>query len=302
MRLSRRHVMRASGAIPAATLLAACGASQSTSQSSAPSSIPSPTTASATAFPATSYMAKIVQRGKLIAGVKQDQPLFGLLNPRTNQIEGFDVDIVKEIAKALFGLGATADPFPAKLELRGITSAQRIPLLQEGAIDIVAATMTITDERKQQIDFSDVYYQAGQSLLVKKESTVAKIQDLDKASATVCSATGSTSEQNITKFAPAAQKLLFAGYAECVTALQQGRVDAVSTDDIILAGFLDQDPNLKMVGGQFTQEPYGLGMQKGNGFVEFVNSEVRKMKTDGRWKSIYTKWLGKIGPAPEPPK
>jgi putative glutamine transport system substrate-binding protein len=247
-------------------------------------------------------MAKIAQRGKLIAGVKQDQPLFGLLNPRTNQIEGFDVDVVKEIARALFNLGASADPYPAKLELRGITSAQRIPLLQEGALDIVAATMTITDERKTQIDFSDVYYQAGQSLLVKKESTVAKIQDLDKASSTVCSATGSTSEQNITKFAPAAQKLLFAGYAECVTALQQGRVDAVSTDDIILAGFLDQDPNLKLVGGQFTQEPYGLGMQKGNGFAEFVNSELRKMKTDGRWKKIYTQWLGKIGPAPEPPK
>jgi ABC-type amino acid transport substrate-binding protein len=77
----------------------------------------------------------------------------------------------------------------------------------------------------------------------------------------------------------------------------------VSTDDIILAGFLEQDPNLKMVGGQFTQEPYGLGMAKTSmGFQEFVNSEVRKMKTDGRWKQIYTKWLGKVGPAPEPPK
>ncbi|HET7769902.1 MAG TPA: glutamate ABC transporter substrate-binding protein [Chloroflexota bacterium] len=297
--LSRRTVISGASTLPAAALLAACGANQS----GAPSSISTATTAQSTAFPATSYMAKIVQRGKLIAGVKQDQPLFGLLNPRTNQIEGFDVDVVKEITKALFGMAKNQDPYPNRLELRGVTSANRIPLVMEGAIDIVAATMTITDARKQEIDFSDVYYQAGQSLLVKRDSTLTKIQDLDKADQTICSATGSTSEQNITRFAPNAQKLLFAGYAECVTALQQGRVQAVSTDDIILAGFLEQDPQLKMVGGQFTTEPYGLGIAKtSSGFQEFVNSELRKMKTDGRWKEIYTKWLGKIGPAPEPPR
>lgn len=299
MNYTRRAQLSGLGALTGGAMLAACGATQ---QSSAPSGMATATTGvQATAFPATSHMAKIVQRGKLIAGVKQDQPLFGLLNPRSNQIEGFDVDIVKEIAKALFN--TKDDPYPSKLELRGVTSAQRIPLLQEGAVDIIAATMTINDERKQQIDFSDVYYMAGQSLLVKKDSTVAKIQDLDKADKTVCSAQGSTSERNITQFAPGAQKLLFAGYAECVTALQQGRADAVSTDDIILAGYLETDPSLKMVGGQFTQEPYGLGIAKAStGFQEFVNNELRKMKADGRWKAIYTKWLGKIGPAPEPPK
>ena len=299
MMLSRRTVLSLTSTLPMAAVLAACGADQS----AAPSSISTATTSQATAFPAASYMAKIVQRGKLIAGVKQDQPLFGLLNPRTNQIEGFDVDVVKEIAKALFGMAKNQDPYPNRLELRGVTSANRIPLVMEGAIDIVAATMTITDARKQEIDFSDVYYQAGQSLLVKRDSTITKIQDMDKADQTICSAQGSTSEQNITKFAPNAQKLLFAGYAECVTALQQGRAQAVSTDDIILAGFLEQDPSLKMVGGQFTTEPYGLGIAKSStGFQEFVNSELRKMKTDGRWKEIYTKWLGKIGPAPEPPR
>src|SRR5688500_228514 len=188
MMLSRRNLLYSSAALPAAALLAACGANQS----GAPSSIATATTSQATAFPATSYMSKIVQRGKLIAGVKQDQPLFGLLNPRTNQIEGFDVDVVKEITKALFGMAKNQDPFPNRLELRGVTSAQRIPLLQEQAVDIIAATMTINDERKQQIDFSDVYYMAGQSLLVKKESTLTKIQDMDKADQTVCSAQGST--------------------------------------------------------------------------------------------------------------
>jgi ABC-type amino acid transport substrate-binding protein len=206
--------------------------------------------------------------------------------------------MVKELAKAIFN-----DASESRLELTPVNSAQRIPLLQEGGVDIIAATMTINDERKQQIDFSDVYYMAGQSLLVKKESTVTKIQDLDKADKSVCSATGSTSEKNLTVFAPNAKPLMFPGYAECVAALQQGRVDAVTTDDIILAGFVAQDPTLKMVGGTFTQEPYGLGIAKSStGLLEFTNGLLRTMKTNGRWKSIYTQWLGSVGPAPEPPK
>ncbi|HVG97617.1 MAG TPA: glutamate ABC transporter substrate-binding protein [Chloroflexota bacterium] len=287
MRSSKRALLRGVAGLTGTVALAACGQAGG---SSAPAALPT--------FAPGSYMAKIMQRGKLVAGVKQDQPLFGYLNPRTNQLEGFDVDIVKEIAKALFN-----DASPSRLELKPVTSASRIPLLQEGGIDIIAATMTITDERKQQIDFSDVYYLAGQSLLVKKDSPTTKIQDLDKADKTVCSATGSTSEQNITKFAPNAQKVLFAGYADCVTALQQGRADGVSTDDIILAGFAAQDPTLKLVGGQFTTEPYGLGINKSStGFLEFVNSTLRTMKTNGRWKAIYNQWLSSIGPAPEPPK
>lgn len=287
MRLSKRALLQGAAGLAGTVALAACGQAGG---SSAPAALPT--------FAASSYMAKIVQRGKLVAGVKQDQPLFGYLNPRSNQLEGFDVDIAKEIAKALFN-----DASPSRLELKPVTSASRIPLLQEGGIDLIAATMTITDERKQQIDFSDVYYQAGQSLLVKKDSPVTKIQDLDKADKTVCSATGSTSEQNITKFAPNAQKVLFAGYADCVTALQQGRADGVSTDDIILAGFVAQDPGLKLVGGQFTTEPYGLGINKSStGFLEFVNSTLRTIKSNGRWKAIYSQWLSSIGPAPEPPK
>jgi ABC-type amino acid transport substrate-binding protein len=288
IRLSRRTLLEGAAGLTGVAALAACG--QAAGPGGGPGAVPT--------YPAGSYMAKVVQRGRLVAGVKQDQPLFGYLNPRTNKLEGFDVDVVKEVAKALFN-----DPSESRLELKPVTSASRIPLLQEGGIDLIAATMTITEERKQQIDFSDVYYLAGQSLLVKKDSPTAKIQDLDKADKTICSAKGSTSEQNITKFAPNAQKVLFDGYADCVTALQQGRADAVSTDDIILAGFAAQDPGLKLVGGQFTQEPYGLGVNKtSTGFLELVNGVLKTMKANGRWKAIYTQWLGSIGPAPEPPK
>jgi ABC-type amino acid transport substrate-binding protein len=288
VRLSKRALLRAGGGLGGAIALAACGQNGT---SSAPSALPQ-------RFPEGSAMAKIVQRGKLVAGVKQDQPLFGYLNPRTNKLEGFDVDMVKELAKAIFN-----DASESRLELKPVTSAQRIPLLQEGGVDIIAATMTINDERKQQIDFSDVYYMAGQSLLVKKESTITKVQDLDKTDKSVCSATGSTSEKNLTTFAPNAKPVLFPGYAECVTALQQSRVDAVTTDDIILAGFVAQDPALKMVGGTFTQEPYGLGIAKSStGLLEFTNGVLKTIKSNGRWKAIYTQWLGSVGPAPEPPK
>jgi ABC-type amino acid transport substrate-binding protein len=288
MRLSKRAFLRGAAGLTGGAALAACG--QGGGPGGGPGAVP--------AYPAGSYMARVVQRGRLVAGVKQDQPLFGYLNPRTNKLEGFDVDVAKEVARALFN-----DPSESRLELKPVTSASRIPLLQEGGIDLVAATMTITEERKQQIDFSAVYYLAGQSLLVKKDSPATRIQDLDRADKTVCSATGSTSEQNLTRFAPNAQKVLFPGYADCVTALQQGRADAVTTDDIILAGFAAQDPSLRLVGGQFTQEPYGLGVNKGSaGFLEFVNGVLQAMKTSGRWKAIYTQWLGSIGPAPDPPK
>lgn len=290
-RLTKRALWQGTAGLTGLTGLAAvvaCG--QSSGPGGGPGAVP--------VYAASSHMARIVQRGRLVAGVKQDQPLFGYLNPRTNKLEGFDVDIVKEIAKALFN-----DPSESRLELKPVTSASRIPLLQEGGIDIIAATMTITEQRKEQIDFSDVYYLAGQSLLVKKDSPVARIQDLDKTDQTVCSAAGSTSEQNITKFAPSAQKVLFAGYADCVTALQQGRADAVSTDDIILAGFAAQDPSLKLVGGRFTDEPYGLGVNKSStGFLELVNGVLRTIKSTGRWKAIYSQWLGAIGPAPDPPR
>jgi ABC-type amino acid transport substrate-binding protein len=292
-RLSKRGLLRVTAALTllaGTTALAACGQSGDATTPAAIPAIP--------AYAAGSYLAKIVQRGKLVAGVKQDQPLFGYLNPGTNKLEGFDVDIVKEIAKAIFN-----DPSESRLELKPVTSASRIPSLQEGGIDIIAATMTITEQRREQIDFSAVYYLAGQSLLVKKDSPVLKIQDLDKSDKTVCSATGSTSEQNITRFAPNAQKVLFAGYADCVTALQQGRADATSTDDIILAGFAAQDPSLKLVGGRFTDEPYGLGINKSStGFLDFVNEVLRTIKSNGRWRAIYTQWLGAVGPAPDPPK
>jgi putative glutamine transport system substrate-binding protein len=288
----------AASAFVGAFLLTACATSQTGSSGPAGTggSGGGPSVAGqgkAPAFAAGSYMETIQKRGMLKAGVKQDVLLYGYLDPRTGKTDGFDVDIAKAIANAIFG-------DPEKIELTKVTSAQRIPFLQEDQIDVVVATMTITDDRKKEIDFSDVYYLAGQMLLVPKNSTLTKIQDA--GGKTICSAKGSTSEVNVPKFAPTAQLLLFDTYTECLTAMQQGRADGLSTDDVILKGLAEQDPNMKLVGEPFTSEPYGIGFKKGHPeFVKFVNDLLADMKKDGRWADIYKKWLGKLGPVPAPP-
>ncbi len=245
-------------------------------------------------MPANTYLRTIQERGRLIAGVRQDVLLFGYLNPRTNQLEGFDIDIVREVTRAIFGDAS-------KVEFRTVTSASRIPSLQEGTVDIVASTMTINADRKQQIDFSTVYYDAGQRVLVKKDAPYNSIQDLSGKK--VCAAKGSTSEQNIPKANPQAEVVQADQYTDCLLLLQQGRADAVSTDDVILASLAAQDPNTKLVGPKFSSEPYGLGIAKGRPeFVRFVNGVLEQVKTSGRWTAIYNQWLGQFAPAPEPPK
>jgi ABC-type amino acid transport substrate-binding protein len=264
----------------------ACGGTGST-----PASTPTP--AAKPSFAADSFMAKIQAKGKLTAGVRQDVKSFGYLNPVTNQYEGFDVDMVKFVVKGLFG-------DDSKIEFKPVTSATRIPQVKEGAVDLVASTMTITDARKQEIDFSDVYFLAGQKVLVKKGSPIKSIQDT--AGKKVCASKGSTSEVNITKAQPQAQVTALDNYQDCLTALQSGRVDAISTDDAILGSLSNQDPNTQVVGPAFSSEPYGLGIQKGHPeYVLFVNKVIADAKKDGRWKASAKKWLGDYGASLEPP-
>lgn len=268
-------------------VVAACGGAPG------PAAPAAPTAAKPPEFPAGSAMKAIQDRGKLIVGVKKDVLLFGYLNPRTNKLEGFDVDLAKEFSRAIFG-------DPEKIELIGITSADRIPRLKEGALDLVMATMTITKARLQEIEFSDVYYESGQQVLVPKNSTIKSIKDT--AGKKVCAAKGSTSEQNISKFQTQAIVVQTDSYTECLLAVQQGRADAVSTDDVILLGLVEQDPNMTIVGDRFTQEPYGIGIQKGKtDLLAFVNDVLKKVKQSGRWKDIHKQWLGKLITTPEPP-
>jgi putative glutamine transport system substrate-binding protein len=227
---------------------------------------------------------KIQDRGKIIIGVKYDVPTFGYLNPRNNQIEGFDVDIGRAIAREILGSESKAEFTQAK-------SADRIPFIQTGQVDLILSTMTANEERAQQIDFTDAYYVAGQSLLVKKDSPIGGIRDV--SGRTVCSVTGSTSEKQIREKAPQAQIVLFGTYSECVQAMDSGRADAVTTDDSILLGFVYNAPDrYKLAGGLFTIEPYAGGVAKGNPeLLNAVNAALKKIKSSGEWKRLHEKNL-----------
>ncbi|WPS87767.1 glutamate ABC transporter substrate-binding protein [Brevibacillus halotolerans] len=257
-----------------ATALAACGSSK-TQDGASPSGKDA----------ATSTVAKIKERGKYVVGVKYDLNLFGLKDPATGNVEGFDIDIAKAIAKKILG-------DENKIELKEVTSKTRIPMLKNGEIDSIIATMTITDERKKEVDFSDVYFMAGQSFLVKKDSTIKGLEDFTKGKKVV-TAKGSTSAKNIRENAPEAEVLEFENYAEAFTALKAGQGDALTTDNALLYGMAKQDPNFRVVEGTFTEEPYGIALPKGDAeFVALVNDLLKEMKQNGEYDKLYEKWIG----------
>jgi putative glutamine transport system substrate-binding protein len=244
--------------------------------------------------PAGTLLRKIQDRGKIVIGVKYDVPTFGFLNPRANQLEGFDVDLGKAIAREVLGSEAKADFTQAR-------SADRIPFLNSGQVDLILSTMTANEERAREIDFTEAYYIAGQSLLVRKDSSLTGIGDVGGKA--VCSVSGSTSEKNIRERAPQAQVILFGTYSECVQGLDTRRVEAVTTDDIILLGFVKESPDrYKVVGGQFTVEPYAGGVARGNPeLLVAVNEALRKIKASGEWKRIYEKNLPGVAAPKDPP-
>lgn len=253
-------------------VLAACGSddSEGTSGSDGDSSA--------------SALEKVKENDKIVWGVKNDTKLFGLKNPTTGEVEGLDIDIAKEITAIILGDAS-------KVEFKEVTSKTRIPMLNNGEIDAIIATMTISEERSKEVDFSDVYFEAGQSLLVKKGSPIKSIEDLD-ASTKVIAVKGSTSAQNIREKAPDAQVLEFENYAEAFTALKAGQGDTLTTDDSILYGMASEDNNYELVGGQFTEEPYGIAMKKGSDdLVQAINDALAELKENGKYDEIYEKWI-----------
>lgn len=242
--------------------------------------------ASVTGESGSGALAKIKDRGKLLVGVKYDTKLFGLKDPSTGNVEGFDIDISKAIAKHILG-------DENALELKEVTSKTRIPMLNNGEIDMIVATMTITEERKKEVDFSDVYFQAGQSLLVKKGSPITGIESLT-ADSTVLGSKGSTSVKNIREKVEGIKVLEFDNYQDAFNALKAGQGDALTTDDAILYGMAAQDPNYEVVGKPFTDEPYGIAVQKGNSdIVQAINDTLKELHDSGEYDKIYEKWIGK---------
>lgn len=244
-------------------------------------------------FPEGSTMAALADAGTITIGTKFDQPLFGLRAP-SGEPEGFDVEIGKIIAGEL---GIEADA----IEWTETISANREPFIEDGAVDIVVATYTINDTRKEVVSFAGPYYNAGQSLLVLAENEDIAGPD-DLAGKKVCSVEGSTPAANIEENYPEAELNLFGAYTDCLEPLRNGQVDVLTTDNVILAGYADQYEEFKVVGDQFTDEPYGIGLAKDDAeFRDWINDVLEKIYEDGRWLEAWNNTVGDVLPEPSPP-
>jgi polar amino acid transport system substrate-binding protein len=244
------------------------------------------------AMPAGSTMARIAQRGHLIAGINQG--LHKLPSRDDNlRLEGFDIDIIRDITEAIFGNRE-------QVVFRAMTTADVIPTARSGNVDLVVATTTITCTRREQVDFSTVYYEAGQRVLVNRGSAITGLGDL--GGKRVCATRGSTSLANILAATPKPIPVGEATETDCLVLLQLGEVDAISTDDTLLASLAAQDPRTEIVGPQFTEEPYGVVINKDTpDLVRFVNTVLDSRVQDGRWRASYQRWLAPLGTLPPPP-
>jgi polar amino acid transport system substrate-binding protein len=238
-------------------------------------------------------VANIRGRGRLVVGLDIGSNLFSFRDPITGEITGFDVDIAGEVARDIFGT-------PSQVEYRILSSADRIAALQNNQVDIVVKTMSITCERRKQVNFSTVYLNANQRILAARDSAIRQASDL--SGKRVCAAKGTTSIQRLAQISPPPIIVGVVTWSDCLVALQQRQVDAVSTDDTILAGLVSQDPYLHIVGPSLNEEPYGIGVNLQNtGLVRYVNGTLERIRRDGTWNTLYRKWLTVLGPAPAPP-
>jgi glutamate transport system substrate-binding protein len=276
----------------AATIAAAAALTLSGCTDSANQSANEPTVEATATFDAGTTMAKLHDAGKITIGTKFDQPLFGLKGP-SGTPEGFDVEIGKLIAAKL-GIK------PSNIEWKETVSANREQFIQNGDVDLVVATYTINDDRKQKVAFAGPYFTAGQSILVKADDDSIKGPD-DLKGKPVCSVTGSTPAQKLAEIG--AQPLLTDAYTNCLEPLRSGQVVAVSTDNVILAGLAAQNEGeFKIAGKPFTQEPYGIGVAHDDtDFRNFVNDVLEESYKDGSYKKAWDSTAGKVLPYVEPP-
>ena len=261
-----------------------------------------PTTEAKPSFAAGTTMANLQSKGKIVIGTKFNQLGSGLKNPTNGQLEGFDIEIGKLIGVGIFG--GTVDSLGNKVEFKEAVTAVREAVIQTGDVDLVIATYTINNTRKQQVDFAGPYVVDGQDVMVKTENNSIKtLTDLNGKK--VCTGEGSTTPANLTAKQITADLTLFKTYPECTEALRQGRVEAVVTDRGILLGQVDAgNRQYKLLGINVSEEPLGIGLKKGDdAFRTFLNDRLEQIFASGEWKAAYERTLGKLGlPTPPPPK
>ena len=241
-------------------------------------------------------MARLAEAGEITIGTKFDQPLFGL-DDGSGTPQGFDAEIGKLVAAKL-GIPASGITWVETV------SANREPFIQNGDVDLVIATYTINDARKEVVSFAGPYYEAGQDLLVLEGNPegISSVDDL--MGKKVCTVSGSTSEKNIAPYVAAATDVIATDtYSNCLEPLRSGAVAAVTTDNVILAGLADQNEGeFEVVNEPFTEEPYGIGLALDDtDFREFVNDTLQDAEDDGTWDELWEKTAGKVLPTPTPP-
>ena len=244
-------------------------------------------------MPAGSFMRTIQDRGHLVAGVSGDRLLFGSLDPLTNQLEGFEIDLLEQVAKAIFGA-------EGHVQLRAVAEAQRLAMVRDGTLDVVAGGVQASCAAWRQVDLSTVYYHAVQRVLVARSSAVRGIDDL--RGKRVCTAAGSAALASVTAAPSHPVPVAVADWTECLVRFQAGEVDAISADDATLLGFAEQDPYAQVVGDGIGDDPLALAIGQGHpDLVRFANAMLDQMRADGRWAATYARWLGRFGPPPAPP-
>lgn len=232
----------------------------------------------------TDTLDKIMQRGKIIVGVKYDTKPFGYINEK-QQLVGYDVDLAKYIAKSILGS-------ENRVEFKQVTPSNRILALNSGQVDMIIATMTITKQRSEVVDFSKPYYVAGQAILVPQNSKIKSMSDLNGKKVIIVF--GSTAEKNLRTVAPEALVSGYKTYTSGYSALKQGRADAITSDDTILIGFAINDKSVKLLPKRYSQEPYAVAFKKGDAStslkskVDFVISE---MISTGKLNQLKAKWI-----------
>lgn len=229
---------------------------------------------------------KVKENKQIVWGVRADTRLFGLTNVKTGKIEGFEIDLANALTKQMLGKDA-------KASFVTTTANTRVPLLKNGNIDAVLATMTITKERAKQVDFSDPYFPAGSSLLVPDSSKIKSVKDLNGK--TVLAVKGTTAVDDVHKFAPKARVLQYDDYGQAMSALKAKQGVALTTDNGLLAGIAQENPGYKLVGGVYTDAPYGIAVNKGQTeMVDHIDKALKQLEKNGTYNRLIKKWFAGI--------
>ncbi|WP_243657837.1 glutamate ABC transporter substrate-binding protein [Parafrankia sp. BMG5.11] len=288
------RAMPAAGATPnstapaSATPSAAGDCGDPTASLRPPTELPSPG-----AMPAGSHLETVAQRGYLTAGVLADVPPFGFIDPFSGEFAGFDVDMARLIGRAIFGEDG-------HVRFRAVTYPERIPVLRDGTVDVVVATMTTNCERRAQVDFSAVYYEEANRVLVPTDSPYQGMEDL--GGRRVCTAAGTTTLDHIRNADPRPVAVAAPTIGDCLVELQAGTVDAITTTEAILAGMVSQDPRVHIVGPRLTLEPDAIGVSLNHpDLTRFVNGVLAQAIADGSWNRLAQTWLPGLSPTPPTP-